>query len=73
MFADAQSVRWGNVTGLYWLELLPICLYGRKILITVIGIYIFLDCTHSMWKFPGQGLNLHHGSANAGSLNLLTR
>lgn len=28
----------------------------------------FVDLAHSMWKLPGQGLNLHHCSDNAGSL-----
>ena len=24
--------------------------------------FFFLDHTHGMWKFPGQGLNLRHSS-----------
>ena len=27
-----------------------------------------LGCAHSIWKFPGQGLNLPHSSDNVGSL-----
>ena len=23
---------------------------------------IFFECTHDMWMFPGQGMNLHHSS-----------
>ena len=28
----------------------------------------FFSCTHSMWKFPGQGYHLSHSSDNTGSL-----
>ena len=30
--------------------------------------FIYFACTHSMWKFPGQGSNLCHSSDNAESL-----
>ena len=39
---------------------------------------MFFGCSHSIWKFPGQGSNLHHSkdpshsSDNAGSLNRCT-
>ena len=41
--------------------------------------FFFFGCAHSMWKFPGQGLNLRHSSDpscrsdnNAGSLTRCT-
>ena len=39
--------------------------------------FFFNGCSHSLWRFPGQGLNpshsfdLHHSYSNTGSLNLL--
>ena len=35
-----------------------------------IPIFSFLGCVDSVWKFSGQGLNLHYSSDNAGSLIL---
>ena len=32
---------------------------------------VFNSCTHSIWKFQGQGLNPSHSSGNAQILNLL--
>ena len=52
----------------------PICflyfLFSVKFSITLLNLLVFpsrlsdffFGCTHGMWKFPGQGSNLHHSS-----------
>ena len=32
-------------------------------------LFFFLSHAHGMWKFPGQGLNPHHGSNQSYSKN----
>ena len=40
---------------------------GKFIVALILFIYLFICSAHVMWKFPGQGLNLSHSSANADS------
>ena len=52
---------------------------GLEFLFFLFFLFRLCDCTHSMWKFPGQGLNpchssdLNHSGANAGSLTHCTK
>ena len=54
-----------------------IFIFWLKISCVLYFYFLFFDCTHGMWKFPDQGLNLHHSnnlshcSDNARSLTFL--
>ena len=66
----------GN-TGLYWKWSFLRLFHLSEIVIFPMSLSYLFGCTHSIWKFLGQGLNpscsfdLRHSIGNAGPFNLL--
>ena len=65
LLLPTKTVAWNFVSRMYSILKVDYDSNGMKI---VSRRDFFFGPTHSMWKFPGQGLNLHHSSDSAESL-----
>ena len=58
----AKCYLWRKLGNMYKGSLCIISCDACESTVTAIKNKIFFECTHDMWMFPGQGMNLHHSS-----------